>query len=53
VVVEARRVGRGGGDAGDPVDLGPIWWNRFGRNLRIKPNLVSFKFVCNYDLKWF
>jgi hypothetical protein len=24
VVVEARRVGRGGGDAGDPVDLGPI-----------------------------
>jgi hypothetical protein len=25
--------------------LGPIWRNRFGRNLRIKPNFVNFKFV--------
>jgi hypothetical protein len=26
-------------------ELEPIWWNRFIRNLRIKPIFVSFEFV--------
>jgi hypothetical protein len=25
--------------------LGSILWNHFGRNLPLKPNLVTFKFV--------
>jgi hypothetical protein len=36
-VVGQRGLGVGG--------LQSILWNRFGRNLRIKPNLVKFKFV--------
>jgi hypothetical protein len=27
------------------LELEPILWNHFGRNLRIKPDLVKFKFV--------
>jgi hypothetical protein len=45
-----------GPEAADEVRLGvhqgaleSIWWNRFGQNLRIKPNLVKFKFF-NCDL---
>jgi hypothetical protein len=29
------------------VELGSILWNRFGRNLRIKHNLLKFKFVIS------
>jgi hypothetical protein len=32
-------------------DLGPILWNRFGRNVPQKTALVKFNF-CNYDIEW-
>jgi hypothetical protein len=34
-------------------ELGSIFRNRFGRSLRIKPNLVKFRFVIEplYDFK--